>query len=72
MEESIQSEIVHVQCPHCNAFIDLSLSTLTKDNNPTCPNCGKTIHVDLNAAQKDASQQAHELDQSIDSLGSVE
>jgi hypothetical protein len=30
------------------------------------------MHIDLNAAEQDAQRKAHELDQSIDSLGSME
>lgn len=72
MDASLNSELVHVACPWCNRFASFSLESLLENHNPACPYCGQVINVDLEAARKDALRQAEELDQSVDSLGSIE
>jgi hypothetical protein len=49
-----------------------SMASLERDNRPKCPFCGEAIQVNLEAAAQDAHRQAEELDQSVDSLGSIE
>ena len=72
MGESFKSELVHVPCPKCGKFTSFSFESLDENPAPVCPYCGETMPVDLSAAREQAARHAHEQDQSIDSLGSME
>ena len=72
MSDSLATELIHVTCRECNQITSFNLASLTRDNSPHCPYCGKPMQVDLKAAQQDGMRQALELDESVDSLGSVE
>jgi DNA-directed RNA polymerase subunit RPC12/RpoP len=72
MEQSFGSELVHVRCGNCNRITSLSFQSLENNDRPVCPYCGAVIAVDLEAAARDASRKAHELDETVDSLGSAE
>ena len=72
MSESLETELIHITCPQCSEITSFSLGSLEKDKDPVCPYCGNTMRVDLDVAEEDALRKAHELDQSIDSLGSME
>jgi hypothetical protein len=72
MSESPESELIHLTCPTCKQITTLSLASLRDDSHPKCPYCGELIPVDLEAARRDGHREAMELDQSVDSLGSVE
>jgi DNA-directed RNA polymerase subunit RPC12/RpoP len=72
MEQPLGSELVHLRCSKCNRTTSLSLESLEKNDRPVCPYCGAVIAVDLEAAARDASRKAHELDETVDSLGSAD
>ena len=72
MSDSLATELIHVTCGECGKISSFNLASLMQRNNPDCPYCGKSIEVDLQAAQQDGMRQALELDESVDSLGSVE
>jgi hypothetical protein len=72
MSESLNAELIHITCPKCSKITSFSLGSLIENNHPACLFCGEIMHIDLNAAEQDAQRKAHELDQSIDSLGSME
>jgi len=72
MSDPLETELIHLKCGHCGKITTLSFASLNENDAPLCPHCGQPIHIDLEAARADASRKAHELDQSIDSLGSTE
>jgi predicted RNA-binding Zn-ribbon protein involved in translation (DUF1610 family) len=72
MGESLKSELVHAPCPQCGKITSFSFESLLENPAPICPYCGETMPVDLTSAKREAERHAHELDQSVDSLGSME
>lgn len=72
MGSSLGSELVHLRCANCGRFNSLGFHSLEENNHPICPNCGSVITVDLDSAKRDAAREAHELDETEDSLGSAD
>lgn len=72
MAESLDSELIHLTCPHCQKITSLSLASLAGKQELKCPFCGEQMPVDPQAAREDGHRKALELDQAEDSLGSVE
>ena len=72
MSESSETELIHLTCPNCKQITSLSVAAVNEDPRPKCPYCGELIPVDPEAAREDGHRKALELDESVDSLGSVE
>ena len=72
MIDSLGSELIHVTCPTCHNIPSFSLESVKNNSQPLCPFCSSPIPIDLSSAEADAIREAHDLDDSVDSLGNVE
>ncbi len=70
--DSPETELIHLTCPSCGQITSLSLASVMAERKLPCPYCGEKIPVDAEAAREEGRREALELDQSPDSLGSVE
>lgn len=71
MDEHLTAELIHLHCPACGQITSLSYGSLANRTGIACPRCGATVPVNIDSVKQEARRKAHELDESVDSLGSV-